>query len=102
MVKKRFGGRTRTNAKQRRLQARLSAEQKALLQRATDLEGRTLSDFVIESAQRQAEEVVHEHTIIRLTPEDSRAFVAALLNPPEPSPRMRALATRYQNEVEER
>lgn len=90
------------NTKHRRLQARISDEQKELMQRAADLEGRTLSDFVIDSAQRRAEEVIREHEVIRLSPRDSRAFVEALLNPPPPSERVRALAARYQREVEER
>ena len=89
-------------AKQDRLQARISSTQRELLQRAADLEGRTLSDFVVDSAQRRAEEVIREHEIIRLSPRDSRAFVESLLNPPAPSARMRALAARYQREVEER
>ena len=102
MATKRLHARPARGAKQERIQARLSVEQKVLLQRAADLEGRTLSDFVIDSATRRAEELVREHEVIRLSARDSRAFVEALLNPPTPSPRMRALAERYQREVVER
>ena len=87
--------------KQERLQARLSTERKARLQRAAELEGKTLSDFVIDSADRHASEVIREHQIIQLSERDSRVFVEALLNPPEPSDRMRALVARYQREVVE-
>lgn len=89
-------------SKDERIQARVSSTQRELLQRAADLEGRSLSDFVIESAQRHAEEVIREHEVIRLSPRDSRVFIEALLNPPAPNARMRALAARYQREVVER
>jgi uncharacterized protein (DUF1778 family) len=86
-------------AKAERFQARLSAEQKAQMQRAADYEGQTLSEFVINSAQSRAEEVIREREVLRLSSRDSHAFVEALLNPPEPSERMRALAAQYQVEV---
>ncbi len=38
-----------------RLEARITPETKALLQKAADLEGRTLTDFVISSVQAEAE-----------------------------------------------
>jgi uncharacterized protein (DUF1778 family) len=85
-------------AKRERLEARVSAEQKALLQRAADLQGRTLSDFIIGSAQQAAEEIIREHMVITLTAQDSRAFVEALLNPPAPNERLRAAAARYTQE----
>ena len=91
----------RGTAKRERLEARVSAEQKALLQRAADLQGRTLSDFIIGSAQRAAEEIIREHTVITLTAQDSRAFVEALLNPPAPNERLRAAAARYKQEPAE-
>jgi uncharacterized protein (DUF1778 family) len=89
------------SAKRERLEARVSAEQKALLQHAADLLGRSLSDFIVGSAQQAAEEVIREHTIVTLTAQDSHAFVEALLNPPAPSERLRAAAARYKQEFGE-
>lgn len=45
----------RRGFKRGRLSVRISEEQKVLLQQAADLQGRSLSDFVIESAQHAAE-----------------------------------------------
>jgi len=87
--------------KRERLEARVSAEQKALLQRAADLQGRTLSDFIIGSAQQAAEEIIREHTVITLAEQDSRTFVEALLNPLAPNERLRAAAARYKQETAE-
>lgn len=87
--------------KRGRIAARITEEQKVLLQRAADLQGRSLSDFVIESAQRAAEAVIREREIITLSTEDSRAFAEALLSPPAPNERLRDAFARYQQEVVE-
>lgn len=79
-----------------RLEARIRPEQKALLERAAMLQGQSLSDFVIGSAQRAAEQVIRDHEVIRLSVEDSRAVVEALLNPPEPNEQLRKAAEEYQ------
>ncbi|MGH6959741.1 MAG: DUF1778 domain-containing protein, partial [Dongiaceae bacterium] len=44
------GSRTRAE----RLEARISRDQKTLFQRAAELQGRTLTDFVVSSAQDAA------------------------------------------------
>jgi len=82
-----------------RLEARLSPVQKGLFQRAADLSGRTLSEFVIKSAEDAAERLVREHAVIRLSPEDQAAFVKALLDDAVPSLRLRQAAADYQHEL---
>lgn len=78
-----------------RLEARLSSDQKALLQRAATLSGRTLSEFVIASAQEAARRVLAEHESLRLSREEQSAFVQALLDPVEPNARLRRAAKAY-------
>lgn len=78
-----------------RLEARVSPETKALLQKAADLEGRTLTDFVAASAQAEAYRVIEQHQTLKLSIEDSKAFVDALLNPPQPNDALRKAALRY-------
>jgi uncharacterized protein (DUF1778 family) len=78
-----------------RLEARVSGDQKNLFQRAAALSGRTLSEFVIDSAQEAAARIVQEHEIIRLSREEQLAFVSALLNPPEPGQRLRKAVKSY-------
>lgn len=79
-----------------RLEARISSETKALLQKAADLEGRTLTDFVVASVQREAYRVIEQHQRLELSIEDSQAFAEALLNPPEPNHALKATARRHQ------
>ena len=77
--------RARVRARRERLEARVSAEQKELLQRAAALEGRSLTDFVVSSAQAAAQETIERHEVVTLTVRESTAFVEALLNPPPPN-----------------
>ena len=82
-----------------RLEARISGEKKAELQRAADLAGRSLSEFVVESAQAAAERVIKAHESIRLSQAEQVAFVTALLNPAAPSDRLRKAAANYRKQM---
>jgi uncharacterized protein (DUF1778 family) len=82
------------------LEVRVAPEVKALWQKAAELEGRTLIDFVIASVQAAACQVIEQHQVLKLSVEDSEAFVDALLNPPEPNDALKAAALRYQKVME--
>ena len=90
---------TRENARTARLEARVSADQKALLQYAASLSGRTLSEFVVASAQEAAASLIRESESIRLNRKEQVAFVSALLNPPAPSARLRKAAAKYRQQM---
>jgi uncharacterized protein (DUF1778 family) len=85
-----------------RLEARVSAAQKGLLQQAAALSGRTLSEFVVASAQDAARRVIAEHESIRLSREEQLAFVQTLLNPPEPNARLQRAAKAYRQNLGQR
>ena len=85
----------RGGVRKERLEARISADQKALFQRAAELQGRTLTDFVVASVHAAAIRALDEMQTIRLGVEESRAFAEAVLEPREPGPRLRAAARRY-------
>jgi uncharacterized protein (DUF1778 family) len=82
-----------------RLEARVSAEQKAVLQQAAALSGRSLSEFVVASAQEAARRVIQEHNSIALSRAEQLAFVTALLNPAEPNQRLRQAAADYRKQM---
>ena len=82
-------------AKTYRFDARLSEEQKILIQRAADLEGRTMTDFVLHSAEVAAEQTIEKRSVLVLSARESAAFVDAILNPREPSPVLRKAAQEY-------
>ena len=82
-------------ARYERLEARISRDQKALFQHAAELQGRTLTDFVIASVNDAAVRAIEEAQTIRLSAKDSRAFAEALLNPREQTARLKAAPQRY-------
>ena len=82
-------------ARAERLEARISRSQKDLFQRAAELQGRTLTDFVVTSAHEAAVRAIEDMQIIRLNAQDSRTFAKALINPRKPDAKLRAAARRY-------
>ena len=82
-----------------RLEARITIDQKAMLVRAAMLAGRTLSEFVVASAQEAAAKVIQEHETIHLSRADQVAFVSALLDPPAPADRLRKAAADYRRQM---
>ena len=85
----------RQTAKTVRLEARIIAAQKSLILEAAALTGRSLSDFIVSSAYQAAARAIREHEVMTLGTRDRRKFVAALLNPPAPTARLRKAARRH-------
>lgn len=77
--------------KKERLELRVSPSAKQLIQRAMAVSGLTAGDLAYEGARR----VLEEHERIVLTGADREAFLAALLNPPEPTPKLVAALRRH-------
>jgi uncharacterized protein (DUF1778 family) len=80
-----------------RFDARLNEEQKILIQRAADPEGRSMTDFVLHSAETAAERTIAERAMLILSARETEAFVNAILNPAEPGGVLRAAARRYKS-----
>ncbi len=72
-----------------RLEARLPAEVHSLLKEAAELQGRTLSDFVIASAREAAEVAIARSHEIRLTQAEQKRFAEAILKPAPVAPALR-------------
>lgn len=84
------------NNRTERFDARLSADDKRLLDRAAELTGRSLTEFVVGSAREAARQTIERYEGMVLTdPRDQAAFVAALLNPPAPNRRLRQAMQRH-------
>jgi len=82
-------------SKSARFEARITAEQKSLFLKAATLTGRSLTDFVVASAQEAATRTVQQHEAMTLSIRGRKAFVAALLQAPAPGARLRKAAQRY-------
>lgn len=68
-----------------RLEARISKDSHALLKRAAEIQGRTMTDFVVSVAQEAAKRVIEESDVFKLSLADQKLFAKVLLNPQEPS-----------------
>ena len=88
--------------KVKRLEARVNAETKALCQEAANLEGRSLTDFIVASAVESARRVIRERELIDLSQRDRKTFVASLLNPPLPNRHLQDAARYYEQVIGKR
>lgn len=70
-----------TTAKTRRIEIRMTDEERDLEQAAAAARGQTLSEFVRQAARREAEQVLAERTSIVLNPEEASRFLVALDDP---------------------
>jgi uncharacterized protein (DUF1778 family) len=76
------------------IQIRTSAETKAILNRAAALRGQKLSEFMLESARRQAEETILDQRTFFLDPDAHERFLALLDSPTMPDSQLRELMRR--------
>lgn len=84
-----------------RLDLRIDADRKERLKRAAAARHQSLTEFVLGSAEREADVVLREQQTMPLSPRASAAFVEALMKPPEPSDTLRAAWRRYRAFVDE-
>ncbi len=85
-----------------RFDARLNAEQKLLIQRAADLEGRSMTDFVLHSAEIAAERTIEWRATLVMTARETEAFVDLVLNPASPGRVLRRAARDYRQKTASR
>lgn len=82
-----------------RLEARVTVDQKAQLQQAAEISGRSLTDFVLASAQEAARKLLQEHDAIRMSRAGQVAFVTALLAPTKPNEKLQRAAAIYRERM---
>lgn len=73
---------------------RIEATTRQLIDDAAAVLGKTRTEFMVESARRQAVDVLLDQRLFTLDPERYDAFVQALDNPPAPGPKLKALLRR--------
>lgn len=78
-----------------RVEARIAPDALAVVRRAAELQGRSVSDFLVAAALKDAQRTIEDAQIIRLSIEDQQRFADRLLEPPPLAPAMkRALKAR--------
>ena len=78
-----------------RLEARISSDLHSMLKRAAELQGRTMTDFVVAAVRDAAQLAIERAEVVRLSLADQKCFAQALLAPPQSAPALdRAFARR--------
>jgi uncharacterized protein (DUF1778 family) len=79
-----------------RLEARISPDALTLVKRAAEIQGRSVSDFVVSAAREAAQRAIEATQIIRLSMEDQRTLAESILDPPEPTRALRRAKAAHQ------
>ena len=78
-----------------RVEIRMTRTQKRDIERAANLRGTSVTDFILATVQPAATEAIREFEVLELRNEDRRAFVETLLNPPEPNEALKEAVARH-------
>lgn len=73
---------------------RIDADTRQLIDNAAQTLGKTRTEFMIETARREAIDVLLDQRLFKLDEARFDDFVKALDNPPAPGPKLRALMKR--------
>lgn len=93
-----YAGFTRRNHAQydptARLNVRISTDLYALVKHAAEIQGHTITDFVVAAVQDAALRVIEQSEVVSLSLVDQKSFAKALLAPALPSPALERARTR--------
>jgi uncharacterized protein (DUF1778 family) len=78
-----------------RITARVPPSVQETLELAAELVGATVNQFVVQVALREAEHVIEQERVIRLSKQDAETFLQALDNPPPPNDKLEAALRNY-------
>ncbi len=91
---------TEGERRDKRLDARITSEEKWLFERAAALTGYSTTGFVVSSVLEAARRVIREHESLQLSARDREAFVAALRSEAKPNAALQRAARDYEDAVE--
>ncbi len=80
---------TQESSRTARVEARIAPDALAVVRRAAELQGRSISDFLVAAALKDAHQTIEDAQIIRLSVKDQQRFAELLLNPPPLAPAMK-------------
>ena len=80
-----------------RLEARITPDLHSLLKRAAEIQGRTMTDFVVAAVQDAAQRAIEQAEVVRMSLADQECFAQALLAPQAPAPALERAFARRRN-----
>ena len=66
---------------------------------AADLQGAALNQFLVQSAYKEAQQIVERETLIRLSETQAKQVFSLLENPPKPNARLKRAALLFKANV---
>jgi uncharacterized protein (DUF1778 family) len=86
-----------TTAERGRITARVPAQVQDTLELAAAMVGATVNQFMVQTALREAERIIEQERVIRLSARDAAMFIKALENPPPPNAKLKAALKRHKD-----
>ncbi len=84
-----------TTQSKSRLEARVDPQIYELLKRAAEIEGRTLTDFVVAAASSAARDTIERIEILQLSKKQQEFIAEMLVSPPPATPAMKRATERH-------
>ena len=81
---------TATAVERGRVSARVPAQVQETLELAAAMVGATVNQFMVQTALREAERIIEQERVFRLSARDTEMFIHALENPPPPNAKLKA------------
>ncbi|NBW79110.1 MAG: DUF1778 domain-containing protein [Betaproteobacteria bacterium] len=82
--------------KSARLEARITQDLHMTVKRAAEIQGRTMTDFVIHALQMAATSAIAQSELVHLSVKDQQAFANALIAPNKPNAALKRAFTKAQ------
>lgn len=79
-----------STARTARIEARIAPDLLDTVKRAAEMQGRSVSDFVVTATVEAANKAIAETSIVRLSREASEELARLLINPPAPNKALKA------------
>ena len=68
-----------------RVEARIAPDSLDMIRRAAEIQGRSISDFMVAAAQEAAQKAIAEVEVVRLSRQAQEQFAALVFEPPAPT-----------------
>ena len=88
---------TATTVERGRVSARIPLQVQETLELAAAMVGATVNQFMVQTALREAERIIEQERVIRLSARDAEMFIHALENPPPPNAKLKAALQLHQD-----
>ncbi len=79
-----------------RLEARIAPDVHEILRRAAEIEGRSLTDFVVAAASAAARQTIADTEVLNLSRESAQVFASLLIDPPAAAPAMERVRSHHE------